>query len=138
VTFPFLRVHPNDVIAFRQSRGVKAKSDPIDARLIRAFLTQELSRRGWRGSVIGDERLRALGARRRQLLNTLQAERCRLALAAVAAARDSLALVITALESSLEAVEAELAAAIPTTAQPPSWPGCCKPFMASGRSPPSR
>jgi transposase len=87
---PFLRVHPNDVIAFRQSRGVKAKSDPIGARLIRAFLTQELSRRGWRGNVIGDEQLRALGARRRQLLNTLQAERCRLALAAVAAARDSL------------------------------------------------
>jgi transposase len=28
---PFIRVHPNDVIAFRKSRGIKAKSDPIDA-----------------------------------------------------------------------------------------------------------
>jgi transposase len=108
----FIRVHPNDVIAFRQSRGVKAKSDPIDARLIHAFVTQELSRRGWRGSVLGDERLRALAARRRQLTTVLQAERCRLALAAVAAVRTSLERVITALEGSLEALEAELAAAI--------------------------
>jgi transposase len=51
---PFVRVHPNDVIAFRQSRGVKAKSDPIDARLIHAFVSDELSRRGGRRSVIGD------------------------------------------------------------------------------------
>ena len=109
---PFIRVHPNDVIAFRQSRGVKAKSDPIDARLIHAFVTQELSRRGWRCSVVGDERLRALAARRRQLIAVLQAERCRLAVAAVAAVRDSLERVIAALRDSLEALEAELAAAI--------------------------
>lgn len=108
----FIRVHPNDVIAFRQSRGVKAKSDPIDARLILAFVSDELSRRGWRRSVIGDDRLRALTARRRQLIGTLQAERCRLALAAVAAVRDSLELVIAALRHSLDALEAELTAAI--------------------------
>ncbi len=44
----FARVHPNEIIAFRKSRGIKAKSDPIDARLILAFLADELSRRGWR------------------------------------------------------------------------------------------
>lgn len=109
---PFIRVHPNDVIAFRQSRGVRAKSDPIDARLIFAFATQELSRRGWRGSVLGDERLQALAARRRQLAAALQAERCRLALAAVAIVRTSLERVIAVLEDSLNALEAELAAAI--------------------------
>ncbi len=108
----FIRVHPNDVIAFRHSRGVRAKSDPIDARLIQAFVADELSRRGWCCSVIGDERLRALAARRRQLIETLQAERCRLALAAVAAVRDSLELVIVALQGSLEALEAELSTAI--------------------------
>ena len=108
----FVRVHPNDVIAFRQSRGVKAKSDPIDARLIQSFVAQEPRRRGWRGSVIGDERLRALAARRRQVIDTLQAERCRLALAAVPAVRDSLERVIAALRDSLEALETELAAAI--------------------------
>jgi hypothetical protein len=35
--------------------------------------------------VIGEQRLRALAARRRQLIGVLQAERCRPALAAVAA-----------------------------------------------------
>jgi len=33
---PFVRVHPNDVVAFRKSRGIKAKTDAIDARLILA------------------------------------------------------------------------------------------------------
>jgi transposase len=111
-SIPFIRVHPNDVIAFRKSRGVKAKSDPIDARLILAFVSDELSRRGWRDSVTGDDRLRALAARRRQLIETLQAERCRLSLAAIAAVRDSLERVIAALRHSLEALEAELNAAI--------------------------
>jgi transposase len=109
---PFIRVHPNEVIAFRYSRGGRAKSDPIDARLIHTFATQELSRRGGRCSLLGDERLRALAARRRQLIAVLQAERCRLALAAVAAVRDSLELVIAAFEDSLAALEAELAAAV--------------------------
>lgn len=108
----FIRVHPNDVIAFRKSRGIKAKSDPIDARLILAFVADELSRRGGRSSVSGDDRLRALAARRRQLVDTLQAERCRLALAAVPAVRHSLELVITALRHSLDALEAEIATAI--------------------------
>jgi len=117
---PFIRVHPNDVTAFRQSRGVKAKSDPIDARLILAFVSDELSRRGWRSSVVGDDRLPALAARRRQLIEVLQAERCRLALAAIPAVRDSLELVLAALRHSLDALEAELNAAIagdPQTAQ---------------------
>ena len=119
-SIPFIRVHPNDVIAFRKSRGIKAKSDPIDARLILAFVSEELSRRSWCSSVIGDERLRALAARRRQLIELLQAERCRLALAAVPAVQDSLKLVIATLRDSLEALEAEFAAAItgdPETAQ---------------------
>jgi hypothetical protein len=60
--------------------------------------------------VAGDDRLRALAARRRQVIETLQAERCRLALAAVAAVRDSLELVIAALQGSPEALEAELSA----------------------------
>jgi transposase len=111
-SIPFVRVHPNDVIAFRQSRGVKAKSDPIDARLIRAFVSEELSRRNWRCSVTGDARLGALAARRRQLIAVLQAERCRLALAELAAVRDSLERVIDTLRDSLAALEAELAAAI--------------------------
>ena len=41
----FVRVHPNDVIAFRKSRGIKAKTDRIDAQLIAAFAAEELVRR---------------------------------------------------------------------------------------------
>ena len=105
----FVRVHPNELIAFRKGRGIKAKTDPIDARLIAAFAAEELSRRGLRPSIVGDETMRELAARRRQLIDTLHAERCRLAMAQASAVRASLAVVIDALTASLEVLEAELA-----------------------------
>src|SRR5229473_2817175 len=71
----FVRVHPNDVVAFRKSRGIKAKTDAIDARLILAFVCDKAARAELRPSLIGDDRLRALAARRRQLADALQAER---------------------------------------------------------------
>lgn len=52
-----------------------------------------------------DERLRALAARRRQLAQARQAERCRADLASDALIRESLALVIGALSQSLDAIE---------------------------------
>lgn len=108
----FLRIHPNNVVAFRKSRGIKAKSDAIDARLIRDFAADELLRRGRCDSIIGNDALRALAARRRQLVAALHAEQCRLALAAVPAVRASLECVIAVLRASLDALEAELAVAI--------------------------
>ncbi len=117
---PFVRVHPNQIIAFRKSRGIKAKTDRIDARLIAAFTAEELVRRGLRPSLAGDEALRELAARRRQLIDILHAERCRLALAHAGPVRTSLALVIEALTTNLKAVEDELArhiAADPDTAE---------------------
>lgn len=108
----FIRVHPNEVIAFRRSRGIRAKTDAIDAGLIRAFLEDKLARRQLRASLLGDERLRELAARRRQLVESLQAERCRLELAAVPAVRGSLEAVIAVLRQSLDTLEAELGAAI--------------------------
>src|SRR5260370_8235828 len=56
----FVRVHPNDVIAFRKSRGIKAKTDTIDARLILAFVCDKAARAELRTSLIGADRLRAL------------------------------------------------------------------------------
>jgi len=53
--------------------------------------------------------LRELAARRSQLVDALQAERCRLALAQAPSVRHSLALVIGVLEKSLTGLEAELA-----------------------------
>src|SRR3954452_1437769 len=42
----FARVHPNEVAAFRQRRGRKAKTDPIDAALLAEFAALELAQRG--------------------------------------------------------------------------------------------
>src|SRR5579872_3850041 len=75
----FRRLHPNAVIAYRQSRGITAKTDRIDARLLREFVIERLNRPEWRMSLPGDDRLRAVAARRRQLIKVLHAERCRLA-----------------------------------------------------------
>jgi transposase len=116
----FVRVHPNELIAFRRSRGIKAKTDPIDARLIASFAAEELPRRGLKPSIVGDEALRELAARRRQLIDTIHAERCRLALAQAQPVKASLAIVIDTLAASLAAIEAELAsriAADPDTAE---------------------
>ncbi|HSD35508.1 MAG TPA: IS110 family transposase [Alphaproteobacteria bacterium] len=104
----FVRVHPNEVLAFRKSRGIKAKTDKIDAQLIAAFAADERVRRGGGGTILGDDELRDLVARRRQLVEALQAERCRLASARPGAIKDSLLAVITALSASLDAIEGEL------------------------------
>jgi len=116
----FVRVHPNDLIAFRKSRGIKAKTDRIDAQLILAFVCEELRRRGLQSTILGNEHLRELAARRRQLVDALQAERCRLDLAALPAVQQSLRAVIDVLQYSLAAIETEVAAAIaadPATAE---------------------
>ena len=116
----FVRVHPNDVIAYRKSRGLKAKTDRIDARLIASFAADELTRRGLRPAIVGDDALRELVARRRQLIDTLHAERCRAALASASEVRASLQVVIDALATSLIAIDQALAAHIahePQTAE---------------------
>ena len=105
----FVKVHPNEVIAFRESRGIKAKTDEIDAGLIAAFASEELGRRGVRPAIDADEGLRELVVRRRQLIDSLHAERCRLSLAQRPGVRTSLEAVIDALNRSLAVLEAEIA-----------------------------
>jgi transposase len=105
----FVKVHPNEVIAFRESRGIKAKTDEIDAGLIAAFADEELGRRGVRQAIDGDEDLRELVVRRRQLMDSVHAEKCRLALVQRASVRTSLESIIDALNRSLALVEAEIA-----------------------------
>lgn len=104
----FARVHPNDVIAYRKSRGIKAKTDRIDAQLIAAFAAEVLSRRGLRPSIVGDEVLRELAARRRQIGDAIHAETCRFDLAGTKAVRKSITLVIASLSRSLKAIETEI------------------------------
>jgi transposase len=105
----FDRVHPNQIIAFRQSRGIKAKTDRIDAKSIAAFAADRLARHDGRSPMIGDDVLRELAARRRQLVDSLQAERCRLAMAKSTSVRTSIEEVVATLSTSLDALEAELA-----------------------------
>ncbi len=104
----FVRVHPNEIIAYRRSRGIKAKTDRIDARLIAEFAVEVLSRRGLKPSIVGDETLRELAARRRQILETIQAENCRLDIADTKAVRKSITLMIASLRRSLKVIEAEI------------------------------
>lgn len=111
---PFIRVHPNEVLAFRKSRGIKAKTDRIDAQLIAAFAADELVRRRRAPAILGDDELRDLVTRRRQLTDMLQAERCRLATTRCDALKESLGAVIAALSTSLDAIEQQLLERIET------------------------
>jgi transposase len=113
----FARVHPNEIVAFRARRGVKAKTDRIDAALLAAFAALELSQRGLAPLVEGDEVLREMIARRRQLVDALQAERCRAKMAHGALVQKSLALVVAAIEASLNELEKAVAAHIETDAE---------------------
>lgn len=108
----FVRVHPNEIAAFRSSRGIKAKTDRIDARLIADFARDELAQRGLAPSVEGDETLRELVARRRQLTLSLHAERCRERIALTAAVRKSLKKLIAVLTAALGMIEDEIDAHI--------------------------
>jgi len=108
---PF-RVHPNALVAFRKSRGIRAKTDRIDARLIADFAVEAGARGAIRPAIGGDPALRELAARRRQLVGSLHAERCRLDRAQVSAVRHSLSVAIEALIGNLKAIEAAIEAAI--------------------------
>lgn len=105
----FVRVHPNELVAFRKAKGIKAKTDRIDARLIAGFAREELSKRGLAPLVQTDEALRELVARRRQLRLALHAEHCRQAIALTPAVKASLDTVIDTLADALTAVEREIA-----------------------------
>jgi transposase len=108
---PF-RVHPNAIIAFRKGRGIRAKTDRLDARLIADFAADACSRGALHPLSGGDPLLRELAARRRQLVDSLHAERCRLERAQAPAVRESLAAAIEALRGNLKAVEDAMNTAI--------------------------
>jgi len=108
----FARVHPNEIAAFRIRCGVKAKTDARDALLLAEFAARELSRRGLGPVVEGDPALREMAARRRQLVDLLQAERCRAALVQDEIVRASLTAVTGVLEAALATLEEAIAARI--------------------------
>ncbi len=90
---------------FARPRASRAKTDLIDAMLIAQYLADAKARADLPFAFRADERLRALAARRRQLVDARQAEGCRADLASDPLVRESLAIVIAALTQSLEAIE---------------------------------
>jgi transposase len=105
---PWAVVHPLRVKAFRTVQGLKAKSDPLDAQLLRAFGRDRLAAGDLRLGRCEDVVLDALMARRRQLQAMLHAERCRLDTVALAEVRASLDRTIAHIEAELVGIEAEL------------------------------
>lgn len=116
VKVAFKQVHPNEVVAYRRRRGIRAKTDRIDARLLADFAAEELARRDLAPVPEADEVLRELAARRRQLQGLLHAETCRRDMAASAAVRTSLQAVIAAIERSLAAVDEAIADRVASSA----------------------
>ena len=106
---PFARVHPNEIVAYRRARGMKAKTDRIDAQLLADFAATELAGRGLGPLVEGDDELRELTTRRRQLVELLQAEQSRARLVETKAVREGLETIIAALTAALRAMEIAIA-----------------------------
>jgi transposase len=102
-------VHSQRVQAFRTAQGIKAKTDAIDARLLRAFGRDRLNAGDLRLGRAANVTLDALMARRRQLKAALHAEGCRRETAAIEPVRASIARMIAQLEAELASIEAELA-----------------------------
>lgn len=103
------KAHGTRVRYFAKSQGLKAKNDPIDARLIALYgrQTENLARYQPPGATV--EALRALHERRHDLQVMLQAETNRLEHASNALVLKSLNTSIKALSKALEAIEAEIA-----------------------------
>ena len=105
---PALRVHPNEVVAFRQCRGIKAKTDRQDARLLAEFATLERHGEALGQAVVGDTPLRELSVRRRQLIAQRTAEACRLAMTETATVKAGIERMIGHLDAEIATIEAEL------------------------------
>lgn len=107
---PWAVVHSASVKAFRQVEGIKAKTDPIDAQLLRAFGRNRLNAGKLRLGRVEDVVLDALMARHRQLKAALHAERCRRETAAIVPVRASIERMTAQLEAELAVIASELAA----------------------------
>lgn len=112
----FRQVHPNEVVAYRKRRGIRAKTDRIDAKLLADFAAEELARRDLDPVPQADEVLRELASRRRQLQGLLHAETCRCDVVDSAIVRKSLQAVVAVLERSLATIDKAIAERIANSA----------------------
>jgi transposase len=61
----YVKLHPNAVLAFRKARGLRAKTDRIDAMLIAHYLADAVGRADLPAMFRPDPRLTVLSVRRR-------------------------------------------------------------------------
>ena len=102
------RIHGSRMRAYARYRGVKAKSDPIDVRLIAEFARDTPDLRLYRPPSEKQQQLRALVARRLELDAALQAERARIEHTTVAVVEKSIRRQIKSLEADLALIEKSL------------------------------
>ena len=107
---PWSVLHSRAVKAFREAQGIKAKTDAIDARLLRDYGRDRLTRGQLRPGRSADVDFGALIARQRQLKAMLHAENCRREITPVAAVRASIERTLAQLEAELASIAHELAA----------------------------
>lgn len=114
---PIVVLNPAQVRSYAHAIGQRAKTDPIDARLIALFV--EAVRPEPRPMADAQtQELAALMARRRQIVGMLVAEKARRAQAAPGLVRTSLARIVTALEDDLKDLDRHIDATVRGT---PVW-----------------
>ncbi|MFD2647424.1 IS110 family transposase [Devosia albogilva] len=104
---PVVVLNPAQVRHYAQALGLRAKTDPIDARVIALFMAAVRPPIRAIADAATTE-LEALMARRRQLVVMLVAERARRAQAQPGPVRLSLARVVTTLEADLKELDAHI------------------------------
>lgn len=104
---PVVVLNPAQVRHYGQALGQRAKTDPIDARLIALFVEAVRPRQRPLADAQTEE-LAALMARRRQLVQMLTTERLRRQQAPKGAVRVSMARIVASLEEALRELDAEI------------------------------
>lgn len=105
---PAWRLHPADVRAFAKFQGVRAKTDPIDARLIARACTAAAEARAPAVLEAAAEELRDLLALRRRTLEEIHAWKSWLARPSAAAARRLARARLSSAERALARLEAAI------------------------------
>lgn len=106
---PVVRVNPLQVRRYAQSRGILAKTDRIDARVLADFGRQNADRLHPMQPVSDNARmLHELTARRRQLVEQCVANKSQLEHASVKAVRQSIGRTIKHLRTEIASVETEI------------------------------
>lgn len=114
---PLVVVNPAQVRHFAQAVGQRAKTDPLDARMIARFV--EATRPALRP--LADEATQLLGdlvARRRQIIEMIVAEKNRERRTAVKRIKKSIGRLIAALEKELSSVDGDIDAGVRGS---PAW-----------------